>query len=398
MITLHALTEAIRKRDYKFLDVGDVTFIPKSSHPFPIYVYSSGSHAAIFKVGINNDHFALRVFFNPSREEERRSTLISQRLSQVDNKYLVKSVFYNNGSSFGINQVAFSLMSWVGGARLDSFISEMIATVPKDQLIIVLRKIQNQIKGISEFLERNSIGHGDIQCGNIMVVGDCYNLQLKLIDYDAMFVPEFAGHNSSEPGVLDFQHPNRVKSDFSSTMDRFSFWVMVTALEALIWDINLWKSTVHGGFNNDSNMLFTRKDFQNPQTSRLFNVILNSGKVELIALARKLISFSTNSFNLVPTLSDGSIILNTSTPTPASAPAPAVNPIGNIEPGTILVKSIPDGALVFSSLLNKLGNTPLKLPQVENLGRTIIVHHGGVNKRVVISPNIQVYEANFSSN
>lgn len=389
MITLHALTEAIRKKDWKFLDVGNVTFIPKSSHPFPIYVYSSGSHAAIFKVGINNDHFALRVFFNPSREEERRSTLISQRLSQLDNKYLVKSVFYNNGSSFGSNQVAFSLMSWVGGARLDSFISEMIATVPKDQLIIVLRKIQNQIKGISEFLESNSIGHGDIQCGNIMAVGDCYNLQLKLIDYDAMFVPEFAGHNSSEPGVLDFQHPSRVKSDFSPTMDRFSFWVMLTALEALIWDSSLWKSTVHGGFNNDSNLLFTRKDFQNPQASRLFHVLLNSGNAELIAMARKLISFSLGSFNLVPAVNEGGTIFN------IPVPIPPVNPTELTEPGIILVKSNPQGAPVFSSLLSKLGNTPLKLSHKEHIGRTIIVNSGGVNKRIEITANVQVYEVNF---
>jgi hypothetical protein len=380
MITLHALTEAIRKRDWKFWDVGDVTFIPKSSHPFPIYVYSSGSHAAIFKVGINNEHFALRVFFNPSREEERRSTLISQRLSQLDNKYLVKSVFY---------QIAFSLMSWVGGARLDSFISEMIATVPKDQLIIVLRKIQNQIRGISEFLESNSIGHGDIQCGNIMVVGDCYNLQLKLIDYDAMFVPEFAGHNSSEPGVLDFQHPNRVKSDFSSTMDRFSFWVMVTALEALIWDINLWKSTVHGGFNNDSNMLFTRKDFQNPQASRLFSVLLNSGNVELIEMTRKLVSFSLGSFNLVSSFNDRGIIL--SLPDPIAV----IESIEIAESGIILVKSTPQGAPVFSSLLNKLGNTPLKLSRTEYVGKTIIVNSCGVNKRIEITRNVQVYEVNF---
>jgi hypothetical protein len=389
MITLHALTEAIRKRDWKFWDVGDVTFIPKSSHPFPIYVYSSGSHAAIFKVGINNDHFALRVFFNPSREEERRSTLISQRLSQLDNKYLVKSAFYNNGSSFGSNQVAFSLMSWVGGARLDSFISEMIATVPKDQLIIVLRKIQNQIKGISEFLESNLIGHGDIQCGNIMVVGDCYNLQLKLIDYDAMFVPEFAGHNSSEPGVLDFQHPSRVKSDFSSTMDRFSFWVMLTALEALIWDSSLWKSTVHGGFNNDSNLLFTRKDFQNPQASRLFHVLLNSGNAELIAMARKLISFSLGSFNLVPAVSESGTIFN------IPEPIPPVNRSELTEPGIILVKSNPQGAPVFSSLLSKLGNTPLKLSHMEHMGKTLIINSGGVNKRIEVTSNVQVYEVNF---
>jgi hypothetical protein len=222
-----------------------------------------------------------------------------------------------------------------------------------------------------------------------MVVGDCYNLQLKLIDYDAMFVPEFAGHNSSEPGVLDFQHPNRVKSDFSSTMDRFSFWVMVTALEALIWDSSLWKSNVHAGFNNDSNMLFTRKDFQNPQTSRLFHVLLNSGNMDLIEMTRKLISFSLNPFCSVPALNEIGISLS------LPDPIKVADSIEFPEPGIILVKSNPQGAPVFSSLLNKLGNTPLRLSQTEYLEKTIIVNHGGVNKRFQIVSNVQIYDVNF---
>jgi hypothetical protein len=204
-----------------------------------------------------------------------------------------------------------------------------------------------------------------------------------------MFVPEFAGHNSSEPGVLDFQHPNRVKSDFSPTMDRFSFWVVLTALEALIWDSSLWKSSVHGGFNNDSNLLFTRKDFQNPQASRLFQVLLNSGNAELIAMARKLISFSLGSFNLVPAVNESGNILN------IPEPIPPFNRGELIEPGIILVKSNPQGAPVFSSLLSKLGNTPLKLSHVEHIGKTLIINYGGVNKRIEITRNVQVYEVNF---
>jgi hypothetical protein len=265
----------------------------------------------------------------------------------------------------------------------------MIATVPRDQLITVLRKMQNHIKGISEFLESNSIGHGDIQCGNIMVVGDCYNLQLKLIDYDAMFTLEFAGQDSSEPGVLDFQHPRRTKSDFSSTMDRFSFWVILTALEALIWDSSLWKSTVHGGFNNDSNLLFTRQDFQNTKDSRLFNLLLNSGNAELIAMARKLILFSNGAFSSVTALNEFETV------SCIPSPIQIVNTPELLEQGMIVVNSNQPGTTVFSSMLNKLGITPLKLSHSEHLGKTLVIHNGRVNKRIVITPNVQIYQVNF---
>ena len=72
-----------------------------------------------------------------------------------------------------------------------------------------------------------------------------------------------------------------------------------------------------------------------------------------------------------------------------------VNPSQTSNFKTAHVKSNTQDAPVFSSLLNKLGNTPLKLPHTEYLGKTIIVNSGGVNKRIDIVANIQIYEVNF---
>ena len=65
-------------------------------------------------------------------------------------------------------------------------------------------------------LERAGIAHGDLQHGNIFVVDD----ELKLIDYDGMFVPRLAGCRSNELGIEHYQHPQRKEHHFgrSSTI------------------------------------------------------------------------------------------------------------------------------------------------------------------------------------
>ena len=72
---------------------------------------------------------------------------------------------------------------------------------------------------------------------------------LKLIDYDSMFIPSFREKDSLSTGTSSFQHPMRLTSDFSETIDRFSFWVFLTALEAFKTDALLWKNAGEYGYD-----------------------------------------------------------------------------------------------------------------------------------------------------
>src|SRR5699024_1694185 len=96
-----------------------------------------------------------------------------------------------------------------------------------------------------------------------------------------MYIPHFNLLKSLENGRSEFQHPKRTESDFSSTIDRFSFWVMLTALEALKHDTTLWDEVMQGGFNTLDNFLFTIKDFLKPNQSALFHRLyrLNSSSL-----------------------------------------------------------------------------------------------------------------------
>ena len=55
--------------------------------------------------------------------------------------------------------------------------------------------------------------HGDLKPENI--VADNRG-RLHLIDFDAMFLPAFAGRHSPELGTAAFQHPARTVRDFDA--------------------------------------------------------------------------------------------------------------------------------------------------------------------------------------
>src|SRR5439155_9947810 len=103
------------------------------------------------------------------------------------------------------------------------------------------------------------ISHGDLQHGNVLVVGG----ELRLIDYDGMFVPEFAGTMSKECGHLNYQHPARTEFDYGPSLDNFSSWVIAVSLAAVCVHPELW--TKYSG--GDECLIFRREDFTNPGAS-----------------------------------------------------------------------------------------------------------------------------------
>ena len=134
-------------------------------------------------------------------------------------------------------------MEWINGVLINQFVSNHLSNNN------VLTELQEKLMAISNDLEKHQVGHGDIQCGNIIIIGTSSNFKVKLIDYDGMYVPALTYKKSIEKGRSEFQHPKRTLNHFSPEMDRFSFWVMITALEALKIDKTLWRKVMQEGFN-----------------------------------------------------------------------------------------------------------------------------------------------------
>jgi len=106
-----------------------------------------------------------------------------------------------------------------------------------------------------------------------------------------MFIPSFNGKDSISAGTAGFQHPMRLASDFSETIDRFSFWVFLTALEAFKKNPGLWKASKQTGFDKEEQILFTYRDLAFPQQSNAFQLLKQQRSEALNFYTNRLIAF-----------------------------------------------------------------------------------------------------------
>lgn len=382
------------KGDNAFQSLSKLSFIPSKTHPIKVFLFGSGSYAVVFKANQNGKYFAIRCFITAEQETISRYKSICDYLKTIDANWKADSQFLDNEISVNGNIYPVLKMDWVEGILLNQFISNNLNSNE------TLTAIQNQLLEISDSLERNKVGHGDLQCGNIIVQGTSTSFVIKLIDYDGMFVPSLTSKKSIEKGRSEFQHPSRNPYYFNYDIDRFSFWVMLTALEALKFDKSLWKEVMQNGYNTLDNLLFTTSDFRNPSQSNLFNRLLQINSTSLSFYAAKLKWFCTNELSKIekPVLfgkqSTGSN--NVSEPsnfTPNSNNSDTSNISAN---GKFIINSNRD-ANVLTSTFQKLGITPLQLDKNIHEGKTLIISYGTEFKRIIIETNQNVYEINFTA-
>ncbi len=227
----------------------------------------SGSFATVYRVELGIRRFAVKCFTKPVPDQEMRYRAIGAHLRAQNLPYTVGFDFLSEGVRVSPRWYPVLKMDWLDGQRLDRYIEAHLA----DQ-----RRLQNLIPQWCQLvtsLERASIAHGDLQHGNILVVGDA----LRLIDYDGMWVPALNGLPSNELGEPNYQSPQRSQRDFGPELDNFSSWVIAISLFAVARDPSLW-SRFQGG---DKCLLFRKVDFENPTGSALIRALRTSRDADL---------------------------------------------------------------------------------------------------------------------
>ena len=126
--------------------------------------------------------------------------------------------------------------------------------------------------------------------GNVLLVptpGGQFSL--KLIDYDGIYVPAFAGRPSGELGHSAYQHPQRMREGtYNAEVDRFSHLVICSAVHALTVGLTFKPRELWDRFNNGDNLLFRESDFARPQDSELFRLLWSVPNRELRAWVGRL--------------------------------------------------------------------------------------------------------------
>jgi len=158
-------------------------------------------------------------------------------------------------------------MEWIDGMTLVDHVDELCGKRDRVKLAGVL----DQWLAILSILRQAKVAHCDLAGANVMVRS---NGRLVLVDYDGVYIPDFAGLQPVVLGQADYQHPQMQQRPFNEEADNFSGLVIYTALLALQAQPELWNKYVQrepqGGVL-DAGLLFKQQDFLDPDRSPLFS-------------------------------------------------------------------------------------------------------------------------------
>lgn len=215
----------------------------------------SGNFATVYKLRCQQRDWAVRCFTHKFDDQQLRYAAISQQLARLNLPYMVGFSYLPQGIRISGQWFPILKMEWVEGELLDKYIARHL------QNSQILLQLAERWVNLLQSLEQAGIAHGDLQHGNLMIVKG----ELRLIDYDGMFVPALAGRSSHEVGHQHYQHPQRTGADFHPQIDRFSGWVIYLALLALSAEPALWNQTYSG----DDFILLQKSDFTDPHNSSI---------------------------------------------------------------------------------------------------------------------------------
>jgi serine/threonine protein kinase len=216
----------------------------------------TGGFCSVYQVTSGRTRWAVRCFLHNIKDLQDRYAQISRYLKSKKLKHMVGFGYVHDGIRVRGTWHPVLKMEWVDGDNLDRWVEKHV----KDPR--ALRKLAERWAELMEALERAKIGHCDLQHGNVLVDASG---NLRLIDYDGMYVPPLRGRGSHEKGHPAYQHPEREGKDFDESVDRFSALVIQASLLALAESPELWKK-----YYEEDNLIFRRSDFQSPDSAPVF--------------------------------------------------------------------------------------------------------------------------------
>ena len=269
-------------------------------------VVSAGNFAAVYRVSNQGRSFAVRCFTRAVNDQHARYGQLDTFLRATLPPAFVEFEYLEQGILVAGDWYPLVKMEWVNGEPMNKFVESNLNT-PNSLQIVAARW-----RGLVSALGSLNIAHNDLQHGNVMVQQD---RSLRLVDYDAMFLPQYAGQASPENGHQHFQHPLKTSQNYNESVDNFPALVIYVSLLALAADPGLWNR-----FYNDDNLLLRRVDYGDPANSQCFQALKSSQDDTVRYLTAYLEQCCSFQVEAVPNLES---ILNTQQGQPAPAPVPA---------------------------------------------------------------------------
>jgi len=274
---------AIIHLNKRALSLGSYNYVHENNFS-PKPKFTSGTYAVVFKVKNtkNNCFYALKCFTKQVKQRKKRYKAISNYLKDKNISCFIDYEYLNNELYITSNiakpgEYPVLKMDWIDGSTLGEIIEGACNNNDRNTLKQMISKWDN----LCDTLIVNKIAHGDLKHDNIIVTN---NFDLKLVDYDGMFVPKLKGLNATEIGCSSYQHPNRSFAFFNENLDYFSMIVIKISLIALYHLPKLYLK-----YNNGENIIFTKNDFLNISKSQLIKELTSINDEDIQLLIKLLI-------------------------------------------------------------------------------------------------------------
>ena len=251
----------------------------------------SGASGSVFTVqNANGRRWAVKCFTRFVDHQAVRYQRISETLQTVNKPWRVEFEYLPDGVLCAGIWYPVLKMEWIEATGLIPFIEKHLW----EPAIIadLARKFVRVVRDLAAL----NIAHGDLQHGNLLVTPSG---ELKLIDYDGMFVPGLAKIGACEKGHVNYQSPTRTMSTWGPYLDNFSAWVIYTSLVALAVDPTLWSLLHNPG---DEALLFHHADYQDPRNSRALLALAQSSEPALHVLGTVMCDVWTPEVRAIPPL------------------------------------------------------------------------------------------------
>jgi len=250
--------------------------------------YYSGGFTVVFPVAVKGEKWAFRCWHSELGNVRKRFQIVSNYINNLKSSYFCDFFYCDEGIVVDGKTYPTTRMKWVDGETINSYIESHIND-PES-----LKSLASSFISMVEFLHEKKIAHGDLQHGNIIV----QNGEIRLVDYDSIFVPGLEKHSDIITGKADFQHPKRKDAKIASEkLDYFSELVIYLS----IYSISV-KPELVNDFSIDDSLLFKASDWEDFINSKIYNALNSIDNDDIKLLLNILVDYlkENNINNLRP--------------------------------------------------------------------------------------------------
>lgn len=268
------------------------------TNPLGLPLAASGNVVVVFRMTLDQGDVAIRCFTrqNAFSSLQRRYLALEAMQKHCYLPALVESRFLPDELLVAGRRVSVVKMEWVRGLHLHRFVEHHLHDAP------MLHALADQWRILMAQLRTARLAHGDLSDGNVLVDRKG---RLRLVDYDAAYMPMLADHPPNELGKPNYQHPARLRSAspeygyYAENMDAFSALAIYLSLRALADDPERWDR-----YHTGENIILSQSDFEHPGDTDIWHDLRTSGNAELLALTDSLASYCHASLASLPSLEE----------------------------------------------------------------------------------------------